>query len=122
MSGWNQTISAGTSDKGLSAVDGSNDSQATSSSSWKEFFVPAGEQFNSANIRVGDPQPTSTDPTYIYENFLWCAVNPDADPNATILAFNVNGKSAGVAKEAGESLGFFKSTTDGKSVVLWARE
>lgn len=122
VSGWNQAIASGTSDKGLTAVDGSNAAQTTSSSTWKEFFVPEGKQFNSANIRIGDARPTNTDPESVYENFLWCHINPDVYTDATILAFNVSGKSAGVAKEAGESLGFFKSTTDGKYVVLWARE
>lgn len=122
VAGWNQPIASGTLDKGIFAVSSTGGLQTTSSSLWTEFFVPDGEQFNGANIRVGDGRPTNTDPEYVYENFLWCHVDPEVYTDVAILAFNANGMSSGIAKKPGESLGFFKSATTGMAVVLWARE
>ena len=117
-----RVIAKGTSGKGIVGVSSTGTAQTTSSTVFKEFFVPDGEDFNAANMRIGNPRPTNPDPDVNYENFLWCDVDPVVNTSATILAFNNLGKGGEMAQKSGESLGFFKSTTDGQSVVLWKRE
>lgn len=115
-------VAKGSIEKSILGVDSSGSSQVTSSSSWLEFFMPIESDVNGAVITVGNPRPTTPDKESNYEGFLWCHIDPVADSTAVILAFDFTGKSSGIAIQGGESLGFFKSTTAGQSVILWGRE
>lgn len=115
--GWNHPISGGTEDRIIQLVDGNGD-VASGTTGYVELFVPDSMEFNAANIQImANASLSSFDLESEYVPFYWKETETGQD-----LLFPYDGKNAGVAKKAGESLGFFKCESACGPVVAWIRQ
>jgi len=117
-----RVVAKGSQEKMLMAVDSAGNAQTISSSEYREFFVPAGGDFNGALVLVQIGTLSGYDPESNHIPFFWSDKNPDSDPTAVVGNFDWYGKSSEIAKKAGFSMGFFKASTAGSKVVIWCRE
>lgn len=118
----NGIVADGTEERVIKATGAAGSSQSAGTS-WQEFFVPAGEQFNGANIQVQAASSLSGfDPETNYVPFWWCDKDPDTDATAVPINCPYTGKNSGIAMQEGGSLRYFKTEAAAGPVIMWCRE